>query len=270
MSTLSKIKGVLLKEGIPNYIKRKLNITFLDSEMLYKIKYTGKIVKIYLNPKFGFVDKVIFKNGIYEKEIVDDIVNSLTKDSVMLDIGANIGQHSLLAASYCKEIHAFEPIPEVFKQFQKSVAVNGFTNLHLYNIGISDRKTSLHFNYITNHAGSSSFVETDNPNVNILSVQTDTLENIFKDKKVDVIKIDVEGFEAVVIFGNKEFILRNRPVIFMEFAPESIKKEGSYTPLELFKFFLNNGYAIYSRNLSKTITRGDNGNLINDNWILTP
>lgn len=40
----------------------------------------------------------IYKNGSYEKEIIDDIRESLTPEKTMLDIGGNIGQHSLLLA----------------------------------------------------------------------------------------------------------------------------------------------------------------------------
>ena len=87
-------------------------------------------------------------------------------------------------------------------------------------MGIGDRKESKSFNYVRNHAGTSSFVKRDaNKDTEIITVKTDTLNNILPDIKVDVIKIDVEGYEAIVILGNKDFIIKNKPIIFLEFSP---------------------------------------------------
>lgn len=115
---ITKGGHVLFREGIINYIKRKLNITYLDSIMTYTIDYRGKKTKIILNRKFGFVDMMIFKHGIYEKDIIDDIYDELDETKVMLDIGSNIGQHSLLLSSYCKQIYAFEPIPRCMNNLE--------------------------------------------------------------------------------------------------------------------------------------------------------
>lgn len=263
--------NILFKEGIINYYKRKRNITYLDSKTVYSINYRNKTTKIVLNRKFGYVDMMIFKNGIYEKETIDDIFNSLNPDKVLLDIGSNIGQHSLLLAPYCKKIFAFEPIKQVYDQFNESIKYNNYKNIETFNIGISDKKDAKNFNFVKNHAGTSSFIERDNTDiVENITVHTDTLSNVLGNTKIDVMKIDVEGFEAVVVLGNKDFILKNNPILFLEFSPHWIKKEGTFTASELFYFFIDNQFEIYSRNSCKILSRNDLDIERQDNWIIKP
>lgn len=268
---IKKIKSILFEEGILNYIQRKRNITYLDSKTIFTIKYRKKNTKIVLNRKFGHVDMMIFKNGIYEKEIVDDIYSELDSSKILLDIGSNIGQHSLLLSPYCKEVHSFEPIKSVYDQFNESIRINRFQNIHTYNIAVSDKKESKSFNFVKNHAGTSSFVEREAQNeVEKITVHTDTLANILIDKKIDVIKIDVEGFEAVAIMGNKDFILKNRPVIFLEYNPNWIDREGSYSSTEFFNFFIDNNYQVYSRRFNKNLSKENLNTESQDNWIAKP
>ena len=66
----------------------------------------------------------------------------------MLDIGGNIGQHSLLLAPYCKEIYSFEPIPKVFKSFKNSINANHYKNITLQNIAIGNKKEVRSFNVV--------------------------------------------------------------------------------------------------------------------------
>lgn len=270
MNTVKKFSNVLFKEGVFNFVKRKLNISYLDSVTTYTIKYREKETKIILNRQFGFVDLMIFKNGIYEKDIIDDMYNELDKGKIMLDIGSNIGQHSLILSSYCKEIYAFEPIPKVYQQFNRSIAKNNIKNIKTFNLGISNRKETKEFNFIEDHAGASSFIDRANEHTNKITVKTDTLENTIGEIHFDLMKIDVEGYEAVVILGNKEIILKNRPVIFLEYDRQWISEEGSYTPDDLFNFFNDNKFEIYSRVHNKVIQKSDFPNVFQDNWIIKP
>lgn len=267
---LNLVYKVLFEEGLFNFIKRKRNISFLDSKTVFNIDFHGRKTKILLNRKFGHVDMMIFKNGIYEKDIVEDLKNSLTPEKTFIDIGSNIGQHSLLLSPYAKKVYAFEPIPDVYEQFKKSIALNKFTNISLLNLAIGSKKESTSFNYVPNHAGTSSFVERDNLNQQIITVQIDTLQNTLADIKMDVMKIDVEGYEAVVILGNKEKIVKDQPVIFAEVNPEWITREGSHSIEELLQFFDDHQFTIYSRNQKKILSLTEFTLVGQDNLVITP
>ncbi len=268
MGILKKGIDIIFKEGIINYINRKQNKTFLDSKTTFTINYRNRKTKIALNRKFGHVDLMIFKHGIYEKDIVDSIFDELNPEMNFIDIGSNIGQHSLLLAPYCKNVYAFEPISMVYEQFKRSIELNQYKNIHTYNVAISNKQEEKTFNFVQNHAGTSSFVERENPTSTTIKVKTDTLENILTDVKMDVVKIDVEGYEAVVILGNREKFLKDKPVIFMEYNPDWMIKEGNYHPKELIDFFSNNQYQIFSRNQNRILTAQEIDFEIQDNWVV--
>lgn len=270
MRIIKSINSVIFQEGIINFIKRKQNKTFLDNRLLYTINYNGKKTKIFLNKKFGFVDNYIFENGIYEKEIIDDIRSELSSEKTFLDIGSNIGQHSLLLAPYCKQIFAYEPIPLIYTEFLNSIKANGYKNIVLQNTAIGAREENRKIYFHIGNSGASSFLKNRENNPEIL-VKINTLASTLpKNQEFHVVKIDVEGFEAVVILGNKEIFLKNRPTIFLEFSPNCIRREGTYSPEVLLNFFLNNHYEIFSRVLNKTFTEDDQELYQTDNLILRP
>lgn len=270
MNLIKSFKSIFFEEGILNFINRKNNKTFLDNRTLFTIKYKENDVKIFLNKKFGYVDQYIFDNGIYEKDIIDDICSHLTKEKTLLDIGSNIGQHSLILAPFCKQIFAFEPIPEIFEEFKKSIEANHYKNITLQNVAIGNKEESAVINYNSKNAGASSLVD-KNLNTRPISIKINILENVLpKNLKFDVIKLDVEGYEAVVILGNKEIFVKNKPVIFLEFSPNCIKTEGSYSANELIAFFFDNNYEIYSRNSQKVFRENLPELHKIDNWIVRP
>lgn len=270
MKILKSISSVLFKEGLANFIKRKRNITFLDNRTLYKINYNNKIVKIFLNKKFGYLDNYIFYNGIYERDIIDNIRNTLKKDSIILDIGSNIGQHSLLLSPYCKKIFAFEPIPQVYNEFKNSIKANKYKNINLQNIAIGDKKESKSIFFNQKNTGSSTFLD-QNLGHKTIQVNIDKLENVLPlNQKFDVVKIDVEGYEAIVILSNKEIFLKNKPIIFLEFCPDYIKKEGTYKAEDLVNFFFENKYKIYKGNTTTPLTRDSIELTQTANWVLKP
>ncbi|KMQ66272.1 hypothetical protein ACM46_01615 [Chryseobacterium angstadtii] len=269
-SYLKSIQSIFFQEGLMSFIKRKFNISYLDNRKLFTINYNNRKTKIYLNKKFGYVDFYIFENGIYEKYIIDDIRSVLTKDKVLLDIGANIGQHSLLLSPYCKQIYAFEPIPDVYHEFNESIKQNNFRNIKLFNCAVGNSSEVKSFNYVVGHAGMSSFVATKNPGQKKINVQIEPLEKMINDAKFDVVKMDVEGYEAIVILGNKDIFLKNRPVFFLEFCPSAIDELKEHSSRDLLQFFFDHHFKIYSRVLNKEFHHIESELFVNDNLIITP
>lgn len=270
MNILKSLISIIFKERLINFAKRKMNVTFLDSRTLFKIHYNDKVAKIYLNKKFGYVDNYIFTNGIYEKDVIDNIKLMLSPEKTMLDIGGNIGQHSLVLAPYCKKIYAFEPIPEIYKEFQNSIYANNYNNIVLQNLAIGSKKEEKDFYFNSSNTGSSSFIN-NNSTAKLISVKIDRLENCLPDDiKFEIVKIDVEGYEAVVILSNKEIFIKNRPTIFMEFSPNCINKEGTYSSIELINFFFENNYEIFSGDFKHKLSKTSPELHQTANWIIKP
>ncbi|KMQ72131.1 FkbM family methyltransferase [Chryseobacterium koreense] len=272
MNLLRSIKSILFQEGVSSFIKRKRNKTFLDNRTLFTMNYEGRKVKIFLNKKFGYVDQYIFDQGIYEKDIIRKIREHLSPEKTMLDIGGNIGQHSLLLAPYCKKIYAFEPIPAIYSEFKQSISANRYENIELHNTAISDENSEKTIYFSSKNAGSSSFLSILAENRTPIKVHTSKIADIISnDVKVDVVKIDVEGFEAKVILGNRDFFVKNRPIIFLEFCPSNIDTEGTFKAKDLVSFFIENQYEIESQRLDKILSFKRPEEIYEtDNWICIP
>ena len=93
------------------------------------VDFDGYKFKIFLNARNGDTDRQILALHVYEPKISELIRKYSNKDDVFVDVGANIGYHSLYASFFFKKVVAFEPLPSVFNQFKESIILNGITNI---------------------------------------------------------------------------------------------------------------------------------------------
>ena len=145
------------------------------------------------------------------------------KPKICLDIGANVGKYSsyLLENSSAKII-AFEPMPKSFTELNK-IKKNYSNRFFIYNIGLGDKKVRKNINFDKNNLQWANF----NPEVNKIDYlknnkrkircSLNTLDNFVKKNKkifnsrIDLIKIDTEGFELEVLKGAKKTIKKLKP-----------------------------------------------------------
>ncbi len=163
----------------------------------------------------------IEKFGLYEKDKLSVLLLLLGEmdHPVVLDIGANIGNHSLAFATCADTVLAFEPVPEIFKLLKHNVERNSLTNIRPFNLALSDKQeiTTIYLGKADN-LGMSSFEqrESSGKSVEISSVIGDEFLQTTGIDKVDMLKIDVEGHEYFVIRGLMKTIERHNPVITLE------------------------------------------------------
>src|SRR5687768_6707932 len=95
----------------------------------------GHKITVFRNDHVG--DK-ISHTGMYEKENVQFLLGLLQRISepVVLDIGANIGNHTLAFATCAKHVFAFEPIPAIYKLLSMNVAQNNLANVTTCNFAL--------------------------------------------------------------------------------------------------------------------------------------
>lgn len=149
-------------------------------------------------------------------------------DSVCLDIGANIGLISLAISQLNpkSKVYSFEPTPEIFNLLKSNIEANSIKNIVPSQLALSDKKQKLNFINVNNYsAGNFSL----NPEFSgkrkevfgeYIQVQADTLDSWMeknKLKKLDFIKLDVEGSELQVLKGAKKTLQKYRPYVAMEF-----------------------------------------------------
>lgn len=208
----------------------RLQIEFMKSRMT---TYLGKGVAqtymedetpIYVNSHdFGGPVWEVVNGGQYEPNNLDVLLSFVRDDTVFLDIGANLGFFSLQIAKRVRTaggVHAFEPHPELFRLFCASAFVNGLSSfdgnsgiINIKNIGASDRRARVSFNYPDDHLGGGTLVELNARPHTKVPGYVHPLDSVFEHNfKCDLVKIDVEGHELNVLRGMREILARSPDV----------------------------------------------------------
>ncbi|MDQ3189994.1 MAG: FkbM family methyltransferase [Bacteroidota bacterium] len=220
----------------------------LTKNVITTVKFDNDInINVNLN---DWIQKQIYFFGWYELEKNETFFwkKLLNPDSVIFDIGANVGYYSLISARSIGpkgEIFAFEPVKQTFNKLQKNINLNDFKNITAENIAISDKKG--HITLYTadeTNIGTSSITDHLNYSGEKLSVPSITLDEYLLDKdilKIDMIKIDVEGSEFNVLKGMAETIKKFQPHILIEILDEKLEAVNSNKE-ELYSFIENFSY----------------------------
>src|SRR5258708_2796683 len=170
------------------------------------------------------------------REIYEPMETALFKKEIksgqtVLDIGANIGYYTLIAAKLVGpkgKVYAFEPDPTNFKLLKKNVESNGHSNVVLVNQAVSDKNRKARLFLSAMNKGDHRIYDSNDGRSSIL-VRMIRLDDFFlkMDKVVHFIKMDIQGAEAAALEGMKELIHRNQRLkLVTEFSPGSLKLEG--------------------------------------------
>ena len=187
----------------------------------------AKLAKLHLRDQrqmavfaFDDVSLQISAHGIYERQEletffawIESVRPGLFRTSVALDLGANIGNHSLFFSDFFKQVHAFEPNPRTFKVLALNAELVG--NVACHQVGLSDRAGAAHFRVNPANIGASRVVSSPEPGT--LEVRLATLDSVVSDlPDIRLIKVDVEGHDHAALVGAKETIIGHRPIILFE------------------------------------------------------
>ncbi|EHC5585760.1 FkbM family methyltransferase [Campylobacter lari] len=185
----------------------------IDSDVVL-LKCDQVSYKIYLPGKdIDYIQKKIYNEMIpYEYEMLQDILGKAKKDAIIVDIGSNIGNHSLYLAAHGFDIYAFEANLELCNILKVSIELNGFRKLKLHEFGLSDKKeTAILDNLNAENLGGQSLKIKDSGDIVLYP-----LDDIKFEKDISVLKIDVEGMEAKVLNGAINTIKKHRPFLYIE------------------------------------------------------
>ena len=192
---------------------------------------------------------------LFEAEIRNQMLNVLsqTKDPLILDIGANIGLHTLFFSHAGYRVHAFEPLKKNYQLLQCSILANQlFHSSQLNAFGFSSQPSELCMKPSRDVVGinlGGTFVSggTDCAPEDLASFQRfDTyLETHLKGEVPYLVKIDVEGHEFLALSSGKNYFLKHGSPqhIFTEFSPNFLKRAGS-EPVDYLNFLWDLGMTI--------------------------
>ena len=157
---------------------------------------------------FDYISNCIQIYGQYEKSLLKKLKETLEKNTsndLIIDVGANIGNHSLYFSTFFRKVMSLEPNPKVFQLLKiNSSLVN---NIECLNVGASSEKGNLDF-YINNrNLGGSRVVGLSDKIISNSQIEVVKIDDLdFNGLKPACIKIDVEGHEWSVIKGCEKIL----------------------------------------------------------------
>lgn len=168
---------------------------------------------------------------------------------VVFDLGANIGEVTLNMAKIVGEkgkVVAFEPYFATYEKLRHNCELNAFDNITLIQKALGAGKSLVQMVQVNEHnSGMNRIVPPGNDNLSTVAIETTSLDELVvthKIAKVDLIKIDVEGFEIQVLSGARESLRKFRPKLFKEISDDNLKVHQS-SDRELLDFLADFGYS---------------------------
>ena len=210
--------------------------------------YTGQVngMKMTFNLEDKYVSRSLLFRGVWEPYQSRLLTNLSTRNSVFIDVGANVGYYTLMLATKVKQILAFEPDPGNFSLLKHNVEQNNIVNVVLENRGISNstgnKKLFLSEDNYGDHRlwsnGGKSWVDVD-------LVRLDDYLDL-TGLNVDLIKMDIQGAEWHALEGMKRTIEENRHMkIVTEFWPKGLVGMGA-NPLNFLRSLSDSGFTLFA------------------------
>jgi FkbM family methyltransferase len=181
---------------------------------------------------------------------------------VVLDVGTNIGETLLHFSRLVGPdgfVYGFEPDPVNFEAGMRNVEMNAVENVHIFSIGISDKQDSLRlFRVDPNNLGMNRILsETEAEGYqDFTTIDLDALDNIVHANEIDrvnVMKIDIEGYEMHALRGARDLLAKHRPRLFIEVGYTRLIQNGT-SPTELVRLLEDNGYSVRHAETDENIT----------------
>ncbi len=183
-----------------------------------------------VSPTDNAVEKAVYERGIYEQGTMSVIDLFLQEGDSFVDVGANIGLMTLLAATKTGpsgKVCAVEANPVILVELQKNITKNNFNFVRIEScaLGAFTGTGVLSENNFTENRGASTMLDNNRTEDKNYSVAVKTLDGLFDDT-YDLIKIDVEGWETEVLDGGERFFSSaNAPAIIIECSADRVNNK---------------------------------------------
>jgi FkbM family methyltransferase len=192
--------------------------------------------------------------GSYEPELRDIMRALLPPGGVAFDIGANVGWHTLLMARLvgaAGRVVAVEANPSICDELRRNLRLNRFGQVEILAHALGAAEDTMPFLDVRADdpgAASGHLVVSGDPGGPTVAVRVRPLDAVVREagiERLDLIKLDVEGFEWPVLQGGRETIARFRPPVLFEYDAAYAARAGGYAP-PLWEFFSGQGYRLYA------------------------
>lgn len=191
-------------------LKKDHTFEFIEKDIL---------IKMYLPYVYDYIQNYILKNhNFFEYQIIRSISPLIDTSKTILDIGANIGNHTIYFSKIlkCNKIIAFEPQKNMQSIFEKNMKLNEIDNVIFNKFALSDKKQNLSIKIFNQMCyGETSFTIDENGEYEAKALDELNLTD------VQFVKMDVEEHELNVLKGGEKLFKQQKPILWIEIHNES-------------------------------------------------
>jgi FkbM family methyltransferase len=181
----------------------------------------------------NYIKWMVFVTGKYFEFPYINLLRRLHKGGIALDVGANLGNHSLAFTEFFDRVYAIEPCLPVYKRLVARREVSD--RIHPYLLALSDRSGSMPYRLADSDYPVTAGEISEDGDLSIDTVPGDEFVANTIEGQISFVKIDVDGHESSVIRGLADTIRSARPTIMVELSKEVLGTSGSFRSfLDLF------------------------------------
>ncbi len=189
------------------------------------------------------------------------VLDYVNRGDFVCDIGGNIGQTAMWISNKVGAdglVISFEPFPSSIRKFERNLRLNvSITNVRLVQIGLGAELATVVMKQDSMNSGANRITRCSVHSDDDAEITVKTLDSYFAEtnlsRRLDFIKIDVEGFEMSVLQGARTTIERWRPTLFVELDDRNLREQGSNSE-ELLNFLRSFGYSIIDLTSGKDLS----------------
>lgn len=166
--------------------------------------------------------------------LVEKFYDLIEENFSILDIGAQSGAFTLLSKFFPKtKWYSFEPDPTNYNLLVENLSINHIDNVTPFNYGLSNKVGNDELMVCKSHRGLNSYgklinrFDVSSEDTLCINTPINTIDNLFFNERIDLIKIDTEGCEYNILQGGKEVIMKNKPKILLEYYESNLNQFGN-------------------------------------------
>jgi FkbM family methyltransferase len=181
-----------------------------------KVRIGGKVYRLVSDD-----DYLMHFKGVFEPHTVRLLTSLVSQEDCIMDVGANIGCTSILFGGLARRVVAFEPSPSTFAFLERNIATSGLKNIEPQNFGLGAEARESEITFAPSNRSGAFVSNTTRASAGHVRerIVVRRLDDVVLDlhiPRIELIKIDVEGFEKSVLEGGQEVIHRLRPIVVLE------------------------------------------------------
>jgi FkbM family methyltransferase len=248
LNLLSRLKHVETLVGEIRSLVGPFGTMFPDGTMLVQ---TIHGLKYFIDPNDEIMAPQLVVYRQWEPDLSRYISSSVTPDTVFVDVGANFGYFTCLAASKIGSngggrVISIEPNPAMQRLLKKNIRINwSMGKVEIHDCAITERTGYVDFCVPSGRAANASVATLSSSEEGHFIVPSKSLDELILHDKVDLMKIDVEGFETAVLRGGRGVIGRSNDIqIVLEWSVAQMKSAG-FGVDELLQLLIEQRLSVY-------------------------